>query len=96
MTAMASRIETLICAALLIVSACVVFVSELRVPAMHFALFTLVLLNAAMFTWRLRASGMLGLTPKGILHSRRRPQVSLLFTVATWMSVVAVVVISLR
>lgn len=93
---MRKYIETLICAALLVVSTCVVFIPELRVPAMRAALLSLMLANGAHFTWRLYASGMLGLTPKGIFHSRRRPQVSLLFTVATLMSVPAIVVGTLR
>lgn len=95
-TAMLNHAETLVSAALLIVSTCVVFIPELRVPEMRLALLLLVLANAALYTWRLHVSGMLGLTLKGVYHSRRRPEIPLLSTVATLMSVVAIVIGSMH
>lgn len=63
---------------------------------MTVVLYALAMTGAAVFAWRLYVSGMLGLTPKEILHSTRRPQVTLLSTASTLMAVVAVVISSLR
>lgn len=89
-------VETLADAALLVVATCFVFIPEARVAAMTHVLYALAMAGAAIFIWRLYVSGMLGLTPKQIFHSTRRPRVTLLSTAATLMGVVAVVISTMR
>lgn len=90
---MRKRLIVLLDAALFIVATCIVFVPELRGPAMRAALFTLFTASAVVTFRRLYTSGMLGLTPKGILHSPDRPRFSLLTGAAAIMGAIAVTIL---
>ena len=96
MSKVLEHVETAVDAGLLIVATCIVFIPELRGPAMQIALYLFGMVGAVLFVSKLHASGMLGLTPKGIFRSPRRPHVSLLSTAATLMSLPALVIITLQ
>ena len=85
-------------AATLILSTTVVFVPAARTPTTHFAVFVLMALVSAEGFWRMRRSGVLGMTPGQVFNSYdpRRPRVTLLSLVASLMGAVAIVVLSLR
>jgi len=85
-------------AATLILSTTVVFIPAARTPTTHFAVLLLMALVSAEAFWRMRRSGVLGMTPQQVSasYNPQRPRATLLSAVTALMGAVAIVILSLR
>jgi hypothetical protein len=90
------RLQTLVDAAMLLVATVYLAYPASRVLPLHIALFFLMVVSGAVFTWRLHLSGVLRMTPRGFMGSTERSRPPLLSSIAVMAALIALVVSSLR
>lgn len=93
MSGMTKHIETLSQVAVLIVAVCVLLIPELRTEAARHVLVALMVVELTLVLYRLHASGVLGLTPKELVHARSRRHLSLLSHAAMVLGILAMFIL---